>query len=145
MTKLELADFYHPNGEIYIFLVVLPFFRLFRYGKKDFSRFRTRLFPCTPNVVVVKHVVGIPIAFYGEQLTSFNHCIAVNKEKSVKNFIAWIVFKVLKTTITYLVIKETLSTLPFRKPSSESNHLTWSETSKRILVTKMQRVSVKQG
>ena len=48
---------YHPNGDLNIFLVILSFFRPFRYGKNDRSRSRGILSPGTPIVSMVVYVV----------------------------------------------------------------------------------------
>ena len=61
--KTWTCGLYHPNSRLNVFLVILPFFRPFRYDKNGLSRSRTRLFPYIPNVVVVKHVVVIPAKF----------------------------------------------------------------------------------
>ena len=48
---------YYPNGDLNIFIVVLSFFRHFRYGKNDRSRSRGILSPGTPIVSMVAYVV----------------------------------------------------------------------------------------
>ena len=47
----------HPKGDLNIFLVILSFFRPFRYGKNDLSRSRGILFPGAPIVSMVVYVV----------------------------------------------------------------------------------------
>ena len=48
---------YHPKGDLNIFLVILSFFRPFRYGKNDLSRSRGILSPSAPIVSMVVYVV----------------------------------------------------------------------------------------
>ena len=48
---------YHPKGDLNIFLVILYFFRPFRYGKNDLSRSRGILSPGAPIVSMVVYVV----------------------------------------------------------------------------------------
>ena len=48
---------YHPKGDLNIFLVILSFFRPFRYGKKDLSHSRGILSPGAPIVSMVAYVV----------------------------------------------------------------------------------------
>ena len=48
---------YHPNSRLNIFLVILSFFRPFRYGKNDLSRSRGILSPGAPVVSMVVYVV----------------------------------------------------------------------------------------
>ena len=48
---------YYPNGDLNIFLVILSFFRPFRYGKNDLSRFRGILSLGAPIVSMVVYVV----------------------------------------------------------------------------------------
>lgn len=48
---------YHPKGDLNIFLVILSFFRPFRYGKNDLSRSRGILSLGTPVASMVAYVV----------------------------------------------------------------------------------------
>lgn len=48
---------YHPKGDLNIFMVILSFFRPFRYGKNDLSRSRGILSPRAPIVSMVVYVV----------------------------------------------------------------------------------------
>ena len=48
---------YHPKGDLNIFLVILSFFRPFRYGKNDLSRSPGILSPGAPIVSMVVYVV----------------------------------------------------------------------------------------
>ena len=62
-TRYGLSDktwtcgLYHPKGDLNIFLVLLSFFRPFRYGKNDLSRSRGILSPGTPVASMVVYVV----------------------------------------------------------------------------------------
>ena len=62
-TRYGLSDktwtcgLYHPKGDLNIFLVILSFFRPFRYGKNDLSRSRGILSPGTPIMSMVVYVV----------------------------------------------------------------------------------------
>ena len=47
----------YPNGDLNIFMVILSFFRPFRYGKNDRSHSRGILFPGAPIVSMVVYVV----------------------------------------------------------------------------------------
>ena len=47
----------NPKGDLNIFLVILSFFRPFRYGKNDLSRSRGILSPGAPIVSMVAYVV----------------------------------------------------------------------------------------
>ena len=47
----------YPKGDLNIFLVILSFFRLLRYGKNDLSRSRGILSPGAPIVSMVVYVV----------------------------------------------------------------------------------------
>ena len=55
--KTWTCGLYHPNGDLNIFLVILSFFRHFRYGKNDLSRSRGILSPGAPIVSMVVYVV----------------------------------------------------------------------------------------
>ena len=48
---------YYPKGDLNIFMVLLSFFRPFRYGKNDLSRSRDILSPGAPIVSMVVYVV----------------------------------------------------------------------------------------
>ena len=48
---------YHPKRDLNIFMVILSFFRHFRYGKNDLSRSRGILSPCAPVASMVVYVV----------------------------------------------------------------------------------------
>ena len=48
---------YYPKGGLNIFLVILSFFRHFRYGKNDLSRSCDILSPGAPIVSMVVYVV----------------------------------------------------------------------------------------
>ena len=62
-TRYGLSDktwtcgLYHPKGDLNIFMVILSFFRPFRYGKNDLSRSRGILSPGAPSVSMVVYVV----------------------------------------------------------------------------------------
>ena len=51
------SGLYHPKRGLNIFLVILSFFRPFRYGKNDLSRSRGILSPGAPIVSMVAYVV----------------------------------------------------------------------------------------
>ena len=55
--KTWTCGLYHPKGDLNIFLVILSFFRPFRYGKNDLSRSRDILSPGAPIVSMVVYVV----------------------------------------------------------------------------------------
>ena len=55
--KTWTCGLYHPKGDLNIFLVILSFFRPFRYGKNDLSRSRGILSPGAPIVSMVVYVV----------------------------------------------------------------------------------------
>ena len=54
---IRTSGLYHPKGDLNIFLVILSFFRPFRYGKNDHSRSSGILSPGTPIVSMVAYVV----------------------------------------------------------------------------------------
>ena len=51
------SGLYHPKCDLNIFIVILSFFRPFRYGKNDLSRSRGILSPGAPIVSMVVYVV----------------------------------------------------------------------------------------
>ena len=55
--KTWTCGLYHPNGDLNIFMVILSFFRPFRYGKNDRWRSRGILSPGAPIVSMVVYVV----------------------------------------------------------------------------------------
>ena len=79
--KTWTCGLYHPKGDLNIFLVILSFFRPFRYGKNDLSRSRGILSPGAPIVSMVVYVV-VKIRSQMMALASWERMIFYNQQRA---------------------------------------------------------------